>query len=78
MKITLIRVYIIVPKVKKVEWVIRVGFVVLNATFNNSSVISWRSILLVEETEENRRQTTHIAYRCIENTSPERDSNSQL
>jgi len=24
---------------------------VLNATFNNISVISWRSILLVEETE---------------------------
>ena len=77
MKITLIRVYIIVPKVKNVEWVIRVGIVVLNATFNNSSAISWRSILLVEETEENRRPTSHTAYRCIENTSPERDSNSQ-
>jgi len=28
---------------------------VFNATFNNISVISWRSILLVEETGENRR-----------------------
>ena len=28
----------------------RVGVMVLNATFNNISVISWRSILLVEET----------------------------
>ena len=28
-------------------------FVVFNATFNNISVISWQSVLLVEETEEN-------------------------
>jgi hypothetical protein len=28
----------------------KVWFVVLNATFNNISVISWRSVLLVEET----------------------------
>ena len=27
-----------------------IGFMVLNATFNNISVISWRSVLLVEET----------------------------
>ena len=27
-----------------------VWFMVLNATFNNISVISWRSVLLVEET----------------------------
>ena len=26
------------------------GFMVFNATFNNISVISWRSVLLVEET----------------------------
>ena len=26
------------------------GFMVLNATFNNISIISWRSVLLVEET----------------------------
>ena len=34
------------------------GTMVLNATFNNISVISWRSVLLVEETEvpgENHR-----------------------
>jgi hypothetical protein len=33
---------------------------VINATFNNGSVISWRSVLLVEETgvsEENIRPT---------------------
>jgi hypothetical protein len=36
---------------------VRVRFVVFNATFNNISVISWQSVLLVEETgvpEENR------------------------
>jgi len=34
------------------------GFMVLNATFNNISVISWQSVLLVEETRvprENNR-----------------------
>jgi hypothetical protein len=32
-----------------------VCLMVFNATFNNSSVISWRSVLLVEETGENPR-----------------------
>ena len=34
------------------------GFIVLNAIFNNISVISWLSVLLMEETEvprENHR-----------------------
>jgi predicted permease len=31
----------------QVKWL--VGFMVFNATFNNISVISWRSVLLVEE-----------------------------
>jgi hypothetical protein len=55
---------------------IRVGwFLVFNATFNNISVISWRSVLLVEETRvpgENHRpvashwQTVHcFKYTCI-------------
>jgi hypothetical protein len=30
---------------------VRVGVMVFNATFNNTSAISWRSVLLVEETE---------------------------
>jgi len=30
-----------------------VRVIVFNATFNNISVISWKSILLVEETREN-------------------------
>jgi cbb3-type cytochrome oxidase subunit 3 len=32
---------------------LKVEFMVFNATFNNVSVISWRSVLLVEETGEN-------------------------
>jgi hypothetical protein len=32
-----------------------VGFMVFNATFNNISVTSLRSVLLVEETGENHR-----------------------
>ena len=39
------------------------GFMVFNATFNNISVISWQSILLVEETgvpgENHRPVTSH-------------------
>ena len=38
-----------------------VCLMVFNATFNNSSVISWRSVLLMEETgvpEENHRSVT--------------------
>jgi hypothetical protein len=44
-----------------------------NATFNNISVISWRSVLMVEETGvsgENHRQVTAHLH--------EQDSNSQL
>jgi len=33
------------PNVGMMVW-----FMVFNATFNNNSVISWRSVLLVEET----------------------------
>jgi hypothetical protein len=42
-------------KSAKIEkWVmIACFFMVFNATFNNISVISWRSVLLVEETGEN-------------------------
>jgi hypothetical protein len=33
----------------------------LNVTFNNISVISWRSILLVEETEVSGEKTTDLS-----------------
>jgi hypothetical protein len=57
------------------------GVMELNATFNNIAVISWRSVLLVEETGEPEKhneqpqvtdQFYHIMYRY------EQDSNSQL
>jgi len=47
---------------------------VFNATFNNISIISWRLVLLVEETGlpgENQQILSH-------NVSSEWDSNSQL
>ena len=34
---------------------VMVRFMVFNVTYNNISVISWRSVLLVEETRENHR-----------------------
>jgi len=56
---------------------------VFNATFNNISVIWWRSVLLVEETgvpgENHRPVASHwqSLSHNIEYTSPGRDSNSQ-
>ena len=37
------------------QLVLMVRVVLLNATFNNISVVSWRSVLLAEETGENHR-----------------------
>jgi hypothetical protein len=44
-------------------------FMVFNATFNNISVISWRSALLVEETTD-LMQVTDKLYHIMLNTSP--------
>ena len=61
-------------------------FIVFNATFNNISVISWRSVLLVEETRvpgENHRpvashRQTLSSHNVVSSTHRhERDSNSQ-
>jgi hypothetical protein len=41
----------------------RVRVMVLNATFNKIGVILWRSVLLVEETEENQRLYHIMLYR---------------
>ena len=59
---------------------------VLNTTFNNVSVIWWRSVLLVEETEVPRENYRPAAIHCqtlshkVVSSTPrhERDSNSQL
>ena len=57
-------------------------FMVLNATFNNISDISWRSVLLVEETRvswENHRPGTSNWRTLSHNVvSPEWDSTSKL
>ena len=48
---------------------------VLNATFNNISVISWRSVLLVEETrvprENHRPATNHRQFLSHNVVSPD-------
>jgi hypothetical protein len=44
-----------------------VWFMMFNATFNNISVISWRSVLLVEETgipEENHQPIVRHKYKA--------------
>ena len=52
-----------------------VCLIVFNATFNNISVISWRSVLLVEETEDPEKttdlsQVTEKLYQIMWYTSP--------
>ena len=65
---------------------LRVRVMVFNATFNNISVISWRSVLLVEETgvprENHRPVGSHwqtLLYNVVSSKPRhERDSNSHL
>ena len=54
------------------DWNRRLWVMVFNDTFNNISVMSWRSVLLVEETGEKTDlpQVTDKLYHCIEYTSP--------
>jgi hypothetical protein len=53
---------------------------VVNATFNNISVISWRSVLLVDETGVPDRSHRHTLSHNVVLSTPghERGSNSQL
>jgi hypothetical protein len=57
------------------------GFMVFNTSFNNISVILWRSVLLVEETwvpgENHRPAASHWQTLSHNVVSPEWDSNSQ-
>jgi hypothetical protein len=63
------------------------GFMVLNATFNNFSAISWRSVFWWRKPEYPEKTTDlsqvtdklyHIMHSCIEYTSSGWDSISQL
>ncbi len=50
------------------DWFALGWFMVFNATFNNISVILWRSVLLVEETGvpgENHRSVTSHRQTCV-------------
>ena len=66
--------------------ILLVCLMVFNATFNNISVISWRSVLLVEEIgvpgENNRHVANHwqtLSDNVVSSAlRHERDSNSQL
>jgi hypothetical protein len=52
---------------KSLPWVL-VGVMVLNATFNNISVISWWSVLLVEESGvpgENHRPGASLISKSV-------------
>ena len=44
--------------IENIDIIFWVRVIVFNATFNNISVISWRPVLLVEETGENQRTVT--------------------
>jgi hypothetical protein len=61
MKIVLLQIkhFRLFNNYKVIKYILRNGqnkytVMVFNATFNNISVISWQSVLLVEETGENR------------------------
>ena len=41
---------------------------VFNATFNNISVISWQSVLLVEKTGENHRPVVTLLHNVVSST----------
>jgi hypothetical protein len=56
-----------------------VGSMVFNATFSNIPVISWRSVLLVEDPEKTTDlpQVTDQLHHMMLYTRPERESNPQ-
>ena len=67
-------------------WAWLVWFMVFNATFNNISVISWRSVLLEEETgvpgDNHRHVASHrqtLSHNVVSSTPRHaRGSNSQI
>ena len=68
------------PTLFRTYYFIGLGVTVFNTIFNNISIfISWRSILLVQETgvAGQMPMTICITYCCIESTSPEMVSKSK-
>jgi hypothetical protein len=62
--------------------IVKLRFMVFNATFNNISVIWWLSVLLVEETGgpgENHRPVARHGQTLLQccTSLPDRDSDSQ-
>ena len=55
-----------------------IGVMVVNAVFNNFSVISWKSVLLVEETGVPGENHRPAASNFFEHTPPEWDWNSHI
>ena len=62
---------------RKTKWatlsiMLRLRFMVLNTTFNSMSVISWRTILFVDETGENQRYVAShwqiLSYNVVSST----------
>jgi hypothetical protein len=51
--------FVYIKQLSNIGWL--VCFIVLNATFNNISVISWRSVLLVEKTGESGENHRPVA-----------------
>ena len=86
--LTLVFAFIFRPSITQLITALMVfyGFMVFSATFNNISVISLRSVLLVEETgvpgENYRPVASHkqtLSHNVVSSTPRyERDSNSQL
>jgi len=57
----------------------RIRVKVFNGTFNNISVISWLSVLLVDETRVPRENIRPLAHNVVSSIPHhEQDSNSQL
>ena len=81
-----LHIHSLCPNIIDIRRSLQVWFMVFNATFNNISVISWRLVLLVEETGvpgvkrwPNTGHWQTLSHNVVSRTArPERGSNSQL
>jgi hypothetical protein len=70
----------VVLQLPLLSWWFGICFMVFNATFNNISVISWWSVLLVEETHRPAASHLQTLSHNVVSSTPrnEQDSHSQL